>query len=328
MARRLMFVHAHPDDESSKGAATAARYIDEGAEVSLVTCTGGEAGDVLNPHASAVPRERMAEVRAAELDDAVAAIGFTRTYRLGYRDSGYHEDPAAVPSGTFARQPLDDPSAVLAAIIRLERPTVVVTYPEDGGYPHPDHIMNHLVTIRALELADDADADLGHHDPTSFAGPGADPDVGGRGHAGAARPGSDTPRRADPPTGHVLLSTPWRVPKVYATGTFPTERLEALRAPMLARDPASPFVRRAEERLARRGGLVPDTRVRCGDWFDRRDAALRAHVTQVDPHGNWFEVPRDIEREHYPFEAYLLVRSDVLVPDDEDDLFAGLADTS
>lgn len=306
-----MFVHAHPDDESSKGAATAARYLDEGAEVTLVTCTGGEAGDVLNPHSPAVPRERMAEVRADELGDAVAAIGFTRTYRLGYVDSGYHEDPAEVPAGTFSRQPLDGPAARLAAIIRVERPTVVITYPEDGGYPHPDHIMNHLVTMRALALAEDPEAEVGNHDPARFAGP--------------AFLGSG---RSDMLSAQGAAGTPWRVPKVYATGTFPTERLAALREAMLARDPGSSFVKRAEERLARRGGLVPDARVRCGDWFDRRDAALRAHVTQVDPHGNWFEVPRDLEREHYPFESYLLLRSDVLVPNDEDNLFAGIVDDS
>jgi len=286
VTRRLMFVHAHPDDESSKGAATAARYLDEGAEVTLVTCTAGEAGDVLNPSSPDVPREQMAEVRAGELANAVEAIGFTRTYQLGFVDSGYHEDPADVPEGTFSRQPLDVPSAALAAIIRLERPHVVVTYPEDGGYPHPDHIMNYLVTMRALELAEDPDADLG--DPAAT-------------------------ERA-----------PWRVSKVYATGTFPTERLEALRDAMLANDPDSAYVKRAEDRLARRGGLVPDTRVECGDWFYRRDAALRAHVTQVDPSGSWFEVPRDLERAHYPYEAYLVLRSDVVVPPGETDLFTGL----
>ncbi|MEX0592551.1 MAG: PIG-L family deacetylase [Nitriliruptoraceae bacterium] len=286
MTRRLMFVHAHPDDESSKGAATAARYLDEGVEVTLVTCTAGEAGDVLNSSAPDVPRERMAEVRAGELADAVAAIGFTRTYQLGFVDSGYHEDPADVSEGAFSRQPLDVPAAALAAIIRSERPHVVVTYPEDGGYPHPDHIMNYLVTMRAMELAEAPDADLDGRVATE--------------------------------------QDPWRIPKVYATGTFPIERLEALRDAMLAVDPDSSYVKRAEERLARRGGLVPDTRVECGDWFYRRDAALRAHVTQVDPSGSWFEVPRDLERAHYPYEAYLVLRSDVIVPPDETDLFAGL----
>src|SRR5690606_38667484 len=95
--RRLMFVHAHPDDESSKGAATAVHYVDDGAEVVLVTCTGGEAGEVLNPSAAHATPEEMGGIRARELAAAVAAIGFTRTYGLGYADSGYHEDPAEVP---------------------------------------------------------------------------------------------------------------------------------------------------------------------------------------------------------------------------------------
>jgi mycothiol S-conjugate amidase len=86
VTRRLMFIHAHPDDEASKGAATAAMYVDGGDEVVLVTCTGGEAGDVLNPNADPVPPGEMASVRAKELADAVAAIGFTRSYQLGYID--------------------------------------------------------------------------------------------------------------------------------------------------------------------------------------------------------------------------------------------------
>lgn len=287
MTRRLLFVHAHPDDESSKGAATAARYADEGVEVVLVTCTGGDAGDVLNPGAGEIPAERMRETRARELEAAVAAIGFTRTHELGFVDSGYHEDPAEVPTGTFSRVPLDEPAAALAAIVRRERPHVVVTYPEDGGYPHPDHIMNHLVTMRALELAEQPDADLGDHLGADLA--------------------------------------PWRVRKVYATSTFPGERLRALHEAMLAAHGTSPYSEWLEDRPERfEDERPPDARVRCGEHFARRDAALLAHVSQIDPDGFWFAVPRDLEREHYPYEAYLVLRSDVLVQPTEDDLFAGL----
>jgi mycothiol S-conjugate amidase len=288
MPRRLMFVHAHPDDESSKGAATAARYVDEGAEVVLVTCTGGEAGDVLNPSAAAVTPEQMAETRARELEAAVVAIGFTRTYGLGYRDSGYHEDPADVPEGSFARTPLDEPSITLAGLIRRERPHVVVTYPEDGGYPHPDHIMNHLVTMRALELAEDADADLGEV-------PGAE-------------------------------RSPWRTPKVYASDIFPPERIHALHEAMLAAGLPSPFAEWLERREDRGRGPSPDpdTRIECAAWFGRRDAALRAHVTQIDPDGFWFQIPRGLEADTYPYEGYVVLRSDVPVAPGEDDLFAGL----
>ena len=290
MNRRLLFVHAHPDDESSKGAATAARYVDEGAEVVLVTCTGGDAGDVLNPKAEPIARDAMRGARARELAAAVAAIGFTRTHELGYVDSGYHEDPAEVPEGTFSRIDLDEPARDLAAIVRRERPHVVVTYPENGGYPHPDHIMNHLVTMRALELAEDPAADLGD----------------------------------DPAGEHATQLGPWRVPKVYATSTFPLERLEALHTAMLDAHGESPYTEWLESRADQVPREVPDARVRCGDHFARRDAALLAHVSQIDPDGFWFGVPRELEREHYPFEAYIVLRSDVLVQPVEDDLFAGL----
>ncbi len=286
MNRRLLFVHAHPDDEASKGAATAARYVDEGATVVLVTCTGGEAGEVLNPAAGAVDPADMPATRARELAAAVEAIGFTRSYALGYPDSGYHEDPADVPEGVFARAPLDEPSRMLAAIVRRERPQVVVTYPEDGGYPHPDHIMNHLVTMRGLELAEAPDADLGQVD------------------------GHDRP--------------PWRVPKVYASMIYPAERVLALHQGMLDRGLDSPYQEWVEKRDFDTGAVELDARVPCADWFDRRDAALLAHVTQIDPTGSWFQVPRDLERERYPYESYVLLRSDVVVHRPEADLFGGL----
>jgi mycothiol S-conjugate amidase len=286
MTPRLLFVHAHPDDEASKGAATAAHYVDEGAEVALVTLTGGEAGEVLNPSADPVTPADMGSIRAAELAASVAAIGFTRTFGLGYLDSGYHEDFADVPEGAFARLPVDVPAARLAAILRRERPQVVVTYPEDGGYPHPDHIMCHTVTMRALELAEDEDADLGD-------------ELG----AGAGS---------------------WRVPKVYASTIFPTARVLALDEAMRAAGLTSPFEAWLAKRPDRLDQPDPDALVDVADWFGRRDAALRAHVTQIDPDGFWFQVPRDLEREAYPFEAYLLLRSDVEVERPEPDLFAGL----
>ncbi|MEX0868531.1 MAG: PIG-L family deacetylase [Nitriliruptoraceae bacterium] len=290
MPFRLLFVHAHPDDESSKGAAAAAHYLDAGAEVTLVTCTGGEAGEVLNPHAPAVEPEQMAATRARELANAIAAIGFTRAYQLGYVDSGYHERAEDVPDGTFARVPLDEAARRLAAIVRTERPHAVVTYPADGGYPHPDHVANHAVTMRALAIAEE---------------PG-DPDVPLDGRAG----------RPDP--------RPWRVPKVYASQLFPVERLDALRDAVAARDPDSELLTFFEERRKRTSPVVPDTRIECAAHFTRRDTALRAHVTQIDPTGRWFQLPRDLEREAYPYEAYTVLRSDVQVRRPEDDLFAGL----
>lgn len=279
-SRRLLFVHAHPDDEASKGAATAARYVDEGAEVVLVTCTGGEAGDVLNPSAEVVAPEQMPSVRAAELAAAVEAIGFTRTHGLGYVDSGLPEDPADVPEGTFSRVPLDEPSRDFAELLRKERPQVVVTYPEHGGYPHPDHIMTYLVTMRALDLAEDPEADL---------------------------PGE-----------------PWRVPKVYASTVFTAERVYALHEAMIEHQGESPYQRWLERLEERPDPPEPDALIDVGDWLERRDAALRAHVTQVDPNSFWFAIPRDLEREVYPYEGFLLLRTDVPVLPPEDDLFAGL----
>lgn len=277
---RLLFVHAHPDDESSKGAATAARYADEGAEVTLVTCTGGEAGDVLNPACAPVPPERMAEVRAAELADAAAAIGFSRVHRLGYVDSGWTEDLATVPKGTFWHVPMDECAPRLATLLRDERPHVVVTYPEDGGYPHPDHIRNHDITMAAMALAADPDADLD--------------------------------------------GDPWHVAKSYACTGFHGERLRSLHHALEAAGLDSPFAKWLEDRPERFEEPDPTTRIWCGDWFPRRDAALRAHVTQIDPDGFFFQIPRDLERATYPYEAYDVLHSDVPVGDVEDDLFAGL----
>ncbi len=271
-ARRIMFVHAHPDDESSKGAATAARYVDEGARVTLVTCTDGAAGEVLNASfdMAALEAVGMARVRSDELDDAVAAIGFHAVHLLGFPDSGWHEDASAVPAGTFARMDLDVAAEALAAVIREERPQVVVTYPENGGYPHPDHIMTHLVTVRAVELA----------------------------------------------------APEWQVVKLYAANTFLRERVLALHEAMLAAGLESPYAEWIEE--GRRPDVVPHARIHCAGTFQRRDAALLAHASQVDPDGMWFAVPRDLEREAYPWEAYVLLWSLVPTVIPEGDLFHGI----
>lgn len=294
MDRRLLFVHAHPDDEASKGSATAARYVDEGARVTLVTCTGGEAGEVLNPAAGEIPSDQMGAIRAKELAAAVAAIGFDHAYQLGFVDSGYHEDPDGVPEGTFARTPVDIPAKRLARILRAERPQVVVTYPEDGGYPHPDHIMTYEVTIRALELAEDADADLSEDDAPDGLPP------------------------AD--------AAPWRVSKVYAATIFPAERVLALHQALQERGLDSPYEGWLERRAERGVPASPEALIEVADWLDRRDAALLAHVTQIDPNGFWFQVPRDLERRVYPYEGYIVLRSDVEVVAPEADLFAGLSE--
>lgn len=157
---RLMAVHAHPDDESSKGSATLARYVAEGVDVLVVTCTGGERGDILNPALQGDPEvlRDMAEFRRRELAQAVATLGVRHQW-LGFVDSGLPEgDPIPpLPEGCFALEPLVDAAAPLVRLVREFRPHVMTTYDEDGGYPHPDHIMCHKISVEAFEAAGDGD---------------------------------------------------------------------------------------------------------------------------------------------------------------------------
>lgn len=156
-ALRLLSVHAHPDDEASKGAATVACYATQGIESTLVCCTGGEAGEILNP---AMDRpevhERLAEVRLEELERSVAIIGYHDLVMLGYRDSGMPDSPENADARAFANAPLDEAVGRLVAIIRRVRPQVVVTYGDDQqGYPHPDHLRVHDISIAAWDAAGD-----------------------------------------------------------------------------------------------------------------------------------------------------------------------------
>ena len=157
---RLMAVHAHPDDESSKGAATMARYAAEGAQVLVATCTGGERGDVLNPKMDRPEVwANLAEIRRAEMAAARAILGVDQVW-LGFVDSGLPEgDPLPpLPEGCFAVQDVDVAAARLVAHIRRFRPHVLLTYDEKGGYPHPDHIMCHKISMAAITMAADPNA--------------------------------------------------------------------------------------------------------------------------------------------------------------------------
>ena len=156
----LLAVHAHPDDESSKGAGTVARYQAEGIRSVLVCCTGGEEGDILNP-ALDLPdvRERLAEVRREELEVATKVIGYEEVVMLGYRDSGMPDSEANARPEAFANAPLEESVGRLVAIIRRERPQVIVTYSDDQqGYPHPDHLMVHDISVPAFRAAGDPQA--------------------------------------------------------------------------------------------------------------------------------------------------------------------------
>jgi mycothiol S-conjugate amidase len=156
---RLMTVHAHPDDESSKGAATTARYVDEGHEVMVVTCTGGEAGSILNP---AMDRpdvlENMSDIRRDEMARAADILGVQHRW-LGFVDSGLPEGdpPPPLPEGCFATQPLDVATERLVRVVREFQPDVLITYDENGGYPHPDHIRCHEISVAAFDAAGDPD---------------------------------------------------------------------------------------------------------------------------------------------------------------------------
>jgi mycothiol S-conjugate amidase len=156
----LLAIHAHPDDESSKGAATVARYHAEGVRTVLVCCTGGEAGDILNPAMDRPEvRDNLPAVRMEELARATEVIGYDEVVMLGYRDSGMPGSECNTDPRCFAQAPLDEAVGRLVAIIRRERPHVLITYPDDqGGYQHPDHLQVHEITGPAFDAAGDPDA--------------------------------------------------------------------------------------------------------------------------------------------------------------------------
>ena len=283
-ALRLMHVHAHPDDESSKGAASTARYVAEGVEVLVVTCTGGERGSILNPNMDRPDvLANMATIRRQEMDAARHILGIRQKW-LGFVDSGFPEgDPLPpLPEGCFALQPVEVAAAPLVAAMRRFRPHVVTTYDENGGYPHPDHVMCHTVTIAAFDAA-------------------------GNPHA---YPAAGEPWQ--PPKLYYHHS--FHRERLQALHDEMIRRgLESPYAERLAEWTPDP----------EHDGRVT-TRVPCADYFPVRDRALIAHATQIDPEGPWFAVPLDVHQKAWPTEDYELVRSLVDVELPEDDLFAGL----
>jgi mycothiol S-conjugate amidase len=156
----LLTVHAHPDDEASKGAATVHRYASEGVRCVLVCCTGGEEGDILNPAMERPDvRENLHQVRMEELAQAARIIGYHEVVMLGYRDSGMPDSEANARPDCFAQADLAEATGRLVEVIRRERPQVVVTYPDNQeGYPHPDHLRVHDISVLAFDAAGDPDA--------------------------------------------------------------------------------------------------------------------------------------------------------------------------
>ncbi|MGI8458596.1 MAG: mycothiol conjugate amidase Mca [Propionibacteriaceae bacterium] len=281
---RLLHVHAHPDDESSKGAACTAKYVAEGVEVWVATCTGGERGSILN---NAMDRpDVLANIGAIRRDEMARArdiLGISQVW-LGYVDSGLPEgDPKPpLPDGCFALGDLDDEIGTLVGVIRQFRPHVITTYDENGGYPHPDHIRCHQISVAAFERAGDphAYAELGepwqpiklYYQFTFHRDRIAALDAATKAHG---------------------LESPYE------------ERLKDWVA-----DPEH------QARLT--------TRVPCADYFGVRDQALIAHATQIDPEGAWFSVPLSVHQQAWPTEDFQLVTSHVETALPEDDLFAGI----
>jgi mycothiol S-conjugate amidase len=156
----LLCVHAHPDDEASKGSGTVAKYHAEGVRCVLVCCTGGEEGEVLNP---AMNRpdvvERLPEIRAQELERSAAIIGYDEVVMLGYRDSGMPGTEANEHPGSFTKASLEEATGRLVAVVRRTKPQVMAVYPAHQSlYPHPDHIRAHEVGLAAFQAAGDPDA--------------------------------------------------------------------------------------------------------------------------------------------------------------------------
>ena len=283
---RLMAVHAHPDDESSKGAATTAKYVDEGVEVMVVTCTGGERGDILNPAMQeVVDTEGIHAVREREMAEAATILGVRHAW-LGFEDSGFPEgDPKPpLPPTSFAARPLEELTPALVRHIRQFRPQVITTYDEDGGYPHPDHIRTHEITMAAVKEA----ADVGQH-----------ADLG------------------DPhQVSKIYFNQQFSKTRVM---TFHQAMLDAG-----IESPYAEWVENWKDRDDNFHRVT--TRVHAADYFDIRDRALMAHATQIDPNGHWFAVPIEMQRELWPTEDFELAWSAFEVETPEDDLFAGLRD--
>lgn len=291
---RLLTVHAHPDDEASKGAATVSKYVAEGARAVLVCCTGGEEGDLQNP-ALAEPgqpfhgldasasKELLARLRPLELERSAAIIGYDEIVMLGFRDSGMPDSEANAHPECFHQAEHDEAVARLVAVVRRERPHVVITYGDDQrGYPHPDHLKVHDISLPAFERAAD-------------------------------------------PQWRPELGEPWQALKLYYT-VWPKARLMAVHEAMLQLRGSSPFDQAWLDRAGQDHRVT--TRIHIGDHLPARSGALLAHATQVDPsHAFWFGLSDEELAEVYPYEDWQLAVSHVGHPEPgevEADLFAGI----
>ncbi|NGN70231.1 N-acetyl-1-D-myo-inositol-2-amino-2-deoxy-alpha-D-glucopyranoside deacetylase [Streptomyces sp. A7024] len=291
-ARRLLLVHAHPDDESINNGATMAKYAAEGAHVALVTCTLGEEGEVIPPdlaHLAPDKEDILGEHRIGELAAAMRELGVTDHRFLGgpghYRDSGMMGLETNSRPGSFWSADVDEAAAHLVEVIREVRPQVLITYDENGGYGHPDHIQAHRVAMRAADLA----------------GEGA--------------------YRRD-------LGTPWTIQKIY-WNCVPHSVVEAGFAKLRELGLDSPFTEIASADDV--PGVVPDDKVTAeidgGAYTEAKTAAMRAHATQIAVDGPFFALSNALGQPLFGTEYYRLVRGEpgARTGAREGDLFAGVA---
>ncbi|TQK52096.1 N-acetyl-1-D-myo-inositol-2-amino-2-deoxy-alpha-D-glucopyranoside deacetylase [Streptomyces sp. SLBN-118] len=289
-ARRLLLVHAHPDDESINNGATMARYAADGAQVTLVTCTLGEEGEVIPPglaHLAPDRDDRLGPHRVGELAAAMKELGVTDHRFLGgpgrFRDSGMMGVPQNHRAGAFWNTAVDEAAAYLVEIIRSVRPQVLVTYDPRGGYGHPDHIQAHRVAMRAAELA----ADHAY-------GPGL----------GDA---------------HSIAKIYWnRVPRSVAEEGFSRLRAAGADFPGIAVIDDIPGVVDDSEITTEIDGTP---------YAEKKAAAMRAHATQIAVDGPFFALSNDLGQPIFATEYYQLVRGEPGAPpgEREHDLFAGVA---
>lgn len=284
MTLRMIAVHAHPDDESSKGAGTYAHYLDQGVEVLIVSCTGGERGDVLNELVARNPQSRrdLAGLRKNEMERAQEIIGFEHKW-LGYEDSGLPDEGVAVPEGSFAAIPAVVSAEALIKVIREFRPHVMITYNEQGGYPHPDHIRCHDISKLAWLQSGNAEA----------------------------YPEAGEPWEIKKLYYEDIFNSE-RVSAIY-------EWLMANEP----QSPLLPQFDEMREWMMRRG-YSGTARVNVGPFLEKRDAALLAHASQVSPDSAFFFWPNEIQRQAWPFEDYQLAASRVATATFEADLFEGI----
>ncbi|MDI3389306.1 N-acetyl-1-D-myo-inositol-2-amino-2-deoxy-alpha-D-glucopyranoside deacetylase [Streptomyces sp. B-S-A8] len=289
--RRLLLVHAHPDDESINNGATMATYAAQGAHVALVTCTLGEEGEVIPPalaHLAATHEDTLGAHRAEELAAAMKELGVADHRFLGgpghFRDSGMMGAEQNHRAGAFWSADVDEAAALLVEVIRELRPQVLITYDPDGGYGHPDHIQAHRVAMRAAVLA---------------AEPAFRPDLG---------------------AAHDIAKIYWnRVPRSVGERLFAELTENAVHG--------LPW---AAAQLADVPGVVDDDRITTvvdgRPQVARKAAAMRAHATQIAVEAPWFALSNDLAQPLFDTEYYELVRgrSGAAPGEREHDLFAGL----